>query len=194
MRQLTTETLRPYAAKVMLTVGDTADLRYFLPRLLEIACGAGFDWPDLEPQLGRLRYAHWTNWPGGEREAVRDVLAALWSHTLARNPDEPYEADSVLCAIGNAEEGLTPYLVAWTAALALPTAAAQLRHLLAEGCRANGPVRRLTNAFWAERDAQADQVVTWLSSPALRRSVTQAFDAARSEAELQTLADVVELL
>ncbi|MEV4478404.1 hypothetical protein [Micromonospora coxensis] len=197
VRQLSAEALRPYAANVMLTVGSVADFRYFLPRLLEIACGEGFSWPDLESVAGRLRFAEWRRWPDEERDAVRTFLAALWANALAGGPDDE-DVDTVLCAIGNAEDDLAPYLTEWTSALARPTArpaaAAQLRSLLDSGCRSDRNRRRLTNAFWRDRDSQAEQVITWLSSAGLQLTLLAAFDAADSEEILQTLADIDDLV
>lgn len=194
LRQLPAETLQPYAANVMFTVGSSADFRYFLPRLFEIACDDGFGWPDMEPLVSRLRYAQWTTWQSDERDAVRGFLSALWSYSLACHPDEAYDIDAILCAIGNAEVDLTPYLTEWTTALARPTAAAQLRYLLSDGCRSDGMTRRLTNAFWRDRDAQAAQVVAWFSSDDLRLAVADAFDVTYAEQTLQTLTDINELL
>jgi hypothetical protein len=197
VRQLPTDALRPYAANVMFTVGGVADLRYFLPRLLEIACGEGFSWPDLESVAGRLRLAEWHGWQDEERDAVRDLLAALWADALAGDPDQE-DVDTILCAIGNAEDDLEPYLTEWASALtrpaARPAAAAQLRSLLDSGYRSDRNRRRLTNAFWQDRDSQAEQVITWLSSDDLRLAVFAAFNAADSEETLQTLADIGDLV
>ncbi|MET8149635.1 hypothetical protein ACIBSW_23825 [Actinoplanes sp. NPDC049668] len=197
VRQLPADALRPYAADVMLTVGGVADFRYFLPRLLEIACGEGFSWPDLESVVGRLRFAGWRSWQDDERDAVRDFLAALWANALAGDPDQE-DVDTILCAIGNAEDDLKPYLTEWASALTRPTAgpaaAAQLRSLLDGGYRSDRGKRRLTNAFWEDRDHQAEQVIAWLSSADLQVTLSAAFEAADSEETLQTLADIDDLV
>lgn len=197
VRQLPAEALRPYAANVMFTVGGVDDFRYFLPRLLEIACGEGFSWPDFESVVGRLRFAEWSSWQDEKRDAVHNFLAALWANALASGPDEE-DVDTVLCAIGNAEDDLKPYLTEWASALTRPperpAAAAQLRSLLDSGYRSDRNRRRLTNAFWRDRDRQAEQVITWLSSADLQVTLFAAFDAADSEETLQTLADIDDLV
>jgi hypothetical protein len=195
--QLPAEALRPYAANVMFTVGGVADFRYLLPRLLEVACGEGFSWPDLESVVGRLRFAEWSSWQDEERDAVRNFLAALWANALAGCPDDQ-DVDTVLCAIGNAEDDLKPYLTEWASALDRPpdrlAAAVQLRSLLESGYRSDCNKRRLTNAFWRDRDRQAEQVIAWLSSADLQLTLFAAFDAADSEETLQTLADIDDLV
>ncbi|MEV4642089.1 hypothetical protein AB0J80_32545 [Actinoplanes sp. NPDC049548] len=185
LRQLPADALRPYAANVMFTVGGVDDFRHFLPRLLEIACGEGFSWPDLESVVGRLRFARWDGWPDDQRNAVRDFLTALWNHALTSEP-EAEDVDAVLCAIGNAEVDLEPYLTAWTSTLSRP-AAAQLRSLLEDGCRSDRTGRRLTNAFWRDRDGQARQVLGWLSSTDLHLALVAAIEVTDSEETLSAI-------
>ncbi|AVT31758.1 hypothetical protein C6361_22360 [Plantactinospora sp. BC1] len=183
LAELTADDLGDYAAVVLFTVGGVADYRYFLPRMLEIGCTEGFLWPDLEPLLGRLRHAGWRSWPAGERHAVRELLAALWAEVLADDPAAVHDVDTVLCAVGNVEDDLTPYLAEWARQLARPTAAAALFDLLAHHCRPAGTTWRLGNAFWAERGSQAAQVSAWLAGADLRRAVTAALGAVLETAE-----------
>ncbi|HWS31500.1 MAG TPA: hypothetical protein VN408_02020, partial [Actinoplanes sp.] len=115
----------------------------------------------------------------------------------ASGPGEE-DVDTVLCAIGNAEDDLKPYLTEWASAFTRssdrPAAAAQLRSLLESGYRSDRNKRRLTNAFWRDRDRQAEQVIIWLSSADLQSTLFAAFDAADSEETLQTLADIDDLM
>ena len=190
VRELPAEVIQPYAADVMLTVGGVDDFRYFLPRILDIACTVGFDWPDLESLATRLRMARWQTWPADEQDTIRDVLKALWAATLAVFPSDP-DVDTVLCAVGNAEDDLEPYLRFWASALDRLTAATQLRDLLYHGCRSDGRAWRLLNAFWDGRDSQ---VTAWLSGKELRRALTAAFTSSNSGDTLQVLADLHDLL
>ncbi len=140
--------------------------------------------------------SHPIPWQDEERDAVRDFLTALWADALASDPDTE-DVDIVLCAIGNAEDDLAPYLTEWASALARPaarpTATAQLRSLLGDGYRSAGSRRRLTNAFWRDRDIQAAQVIAWLSSADLQLALFAAFNAADAEETLQTLVDIDDL-
>jgi hypothetical protein len=161
LTELSGEALQPYAANVIFTVGGPDDYRYFLPRLLELVARGEFDWPDLEMVIGRLRFAQWDTWQAGEQDAIREYLRALWHGTLR---EDGRDAGDVLCAIGNAEDDLTPYLDAWIAAMGTPAAREHLLVLLTGGrqqTKSGG--WRLINAFWDERAAQAGQVLAWLA-------------------------------
>lgn len=188
LRRLSVEALRPYAANVIFTVGGPADFRHFLPRILEIACTEGFGWPDLEPLLSRLRYAGWHQWQPEEHAAVRAFLTAVWEEALTGDGEDP---DIALCAIGNAEDDLTPYLSARASHIAAPetrtAASAELRDLLTHGCRTDRGVRRLANAFWQDRSEQEQQVLAWLTGAELVRAVFDGDDA-------EALTDLAQLL
>jgi hypothetical protein len=192
LRQIPIDVLRPYAADVMLTVGGIDDLRYFLPRILEIACTVEFQWPDLEPVASRLRIAGWQDWPATETAAVRGVLQALWATTLATFPST-LDIETVLCAIGNAEDDVDPYLISWAAALHDPPAAAHLRELLHGGARWDQHIAgwRLRDEFWDGRDSQ---VATWLAGPDLRRAVADAITTVDAEQTLQVLEGIDDML
>jgi hypothetical protein len=190
LRQLSVDVLRPYAFDVLLTVGDVEDFRYFLPRILEVACTVGFNGPDLEPLAGRLARAQWLDWPAAEQVAVRDVLAVLWATTLAVFPSEP-DADTVLCALGNAGDDLRPHLARWMAELRQPAASAHLLELLHHGARWTSAGWKLRNAFWG---SNGGAVAAWLAGPDLRRAVAAAFTVTENESVLQVLADIHDLL
>lgn len=183
LRRLPARALSAYAASALLTVGDVADFRYFLPRLLETLLVEGVDRPDLEVVGNRLRMAQWTSWPGPQPDAVRAVLAATWRRTLATDPDDGGDADQVLCTLGNAENDLAPYLAEWTWSLAMPAAAAQLRNFLRHGWRWRRGTRTLTNGFWDYRPDQATQVLAWLGGSPLRAAVSAAFSTAADSAD-----------
>jgi hypothetical protein len=190
LRQLSVDVLRPYAFDVLLTVGDIDDFRYFLPRILEVACTVGFNGPDLEPLAGRLARAQWLDWPAAEQVAVRDVLSALWATTLAAFPGE-WDVDTVLCALGNAEEDLRPYLAQWMAELRRSPASAHLLDFLRYGARRNIAGWELTNAFWGSKGGPVE---AWLAGTDVRRAVADAFTVTEEEFALQVLADVNDLL
>jgi hypothetical protein len=83
----------------------------------------------------------------------------MWADTLV---GDEWGAADVLCAIGNAEDDLTPYLAMWAAALSSPPAAEQLREVLDRDRRLTGGEPRLVNAFWDDRPDQAAQALAWL--------------------------------
>lgn len=88
LREMTADMLRRYAAKALTTVGTEADFRFFVPRLLDIACTTGFDHPNLEILLDRLRLAEWTRWGPAGRDAIRDLLLARRAAALAESQND----------------------------------------------------------------------------------------------------------
>lgn len=98
----TAEQLHRYAFKAMTTWGDVDDFKWFLPRLLELAGELDFDLV-----LGKVAYAHWTEWPARERDAVRAFLLAEWHALFAAFPSL---APSFAIALEAIEPDLGPYL------------------------------------------------------------------------------------
>jgi hypothetical protein len=88
LRDMTADMLRRYAAKALTTVGTEADLRYFVPRLLDIACTTGFDHPNLEILLDKLRLAEWARWGPAAQEAIRDLLLARRDVAMAESQND----------------------------------------------------------------------------------------------------------
>jgi hypothetical protein len=169
VRELTKATLQPYAANAMTTWGDERELRYFIPRLLEIVATEDFGWPDPEVLVRALRDASWTAWPERERSSVAAFLTAWWRFTLA-SPDAVHDVDVVLCAIGRAVPDMAPYLDAWDA----DDRRVATDHLVALLNDHWEPDRkRLANAFWDCPDRE-DQVVRWLTSAAVAERIADA--------------------
>jgi hypothetical protein len=190
LRKLSAEALQRYAAHVLTTIGGIADFRYFLPRILEIACTGGFTWPDLELLTGRLDLASWTTWTPEETAAIRALFHALWSKTLTAYPGDP-DAHSTLNAIGNAGSDLAPYLQEWTASLTRPPSAARLLDLLRySDWRLDHTAHRAS----AHVQDHQMQIAQWANSTELRIAVVEAFATADTEPQLQTLADIDEVL
>ncbi|MEU6247557.1 hypothetical protein [Glycomyces sp. NPDC047010] len=190
LREISAQALRPYAVHVLTTIGDVVDFRYFLPRILEIACTTGFPWPDLEFLTVRLHLASWSTWDVEETAAIEALFRALWSKTIATFPGDP-DASSVLNAIGNAGSNLSPYLRQWTTSLTRPPAAAALLDLLQHSPRSLGEAVQRTDSTAHDHEAQ---IVRWAVGPELRIAVAEAFAIAEAEELLQTLTDIDEIL
>lgn len=190
LREISAQALRPYAAHVLTTIGDVADFRYFLPRILEIASTTGFPWPDLELLTGRLHLASWSTWNVEETTAIQALFRALWDKTLTTYPGDP-DASSVLNAIGNIGIDPVPYLHEWTVSLMRPSAAAALLDMLRHSPLPPGRTERSTDPRLHDYEAQ---IARWVTGPELRIAVAEAFAAADVEALMQTLADIDEVL
>src|SRR5690606_25876094 len=81
LRSLTSDDLGSYTASALLTVGAETDVRYFLPRILELGVLEPDAFPDVEIRLDKLWRMDWLTWTKSEREAlelfVREWLEAL---------------------------------------------------------------------------------------------------------------------
>jgi hypothetical protein len=154
------------ASSVPLTAGTVAVFKHYLPRLLEITVGPGFEWPDIEVVFSHLNYeTTWTSWPDDERKALRAFFHAFWLERLDSDPDAGtgVTLDGALCAIGCADPEIDWYLEAWLRSES-PHATAHLERFLLENAHqlARG---RLANAFWTTDygPARANQgrIIAW---------------------------------
>jgi hypothetical protein len=176
VRALTPDDLLRYAFKAMSTWGTVEDFKHFLPRVFELAIADDPNWPPVEIVLGKLSYGKWRQWPERERQALGAFLRALWSEMLGCYPFA-IKSDSCLCAIGQAEEEVAPYLDQW----AVEEGEAAAMHLADfidwnAGCLSNKPRRvELVNAFWRDRPRQAEQVLAWVLDAARGQQLEAAF-------------------
>ena len=163
LRALTGEQLGPYGGWAMTTVGDAADYKHFLPRILELAVNAE-PWLGLDPPTiaGKLTYGGWQGWPPEERSPVGALFATAWKHGLEQHPDE-LDPKGWLCGLVIVDGDLDAALAAW---LASPSPNATLQ--LAEFFR--GDAERLfsdraNRNFWeGAGDAAIERMRHWLLS------------------------------
>lgn len=176
LRELETQELHHYIWDAMTSWGDDYDFRHFLPRILEIyALDENLTAQFVNPEivLGKLQYAKWTNWPAKEQEAVKQYLSALWLSKI--NHDFPWEdfspsfIEDWLCAIGQAEDDLNPYLAEWLAARS-SEAIGNLSHLIVS-VHAELNKKKLRSAFWKDRQVQSAQVVSWILGKNVREKL-----------------------
>jgi len=125
LRELTGEQLDPYAGWAMTTVGDAADYKHFLPRILELAV---FDrrWHGLDPPIiaGKMNYGGWQTWPPEEQTVVGALFAGACRHGFEQHPDE-FDPCGWLCGIAIIGGNLDAALEAWLSS-ASPNAVLQL--------------------------------------------------------------------
>ncbi|OLT17021.1 hypothetical protein BJF79_18130 [Actinomadura sp. CNU-125] len=189
-RSLGADDLSRFAAKALNTWGGPEDVRYFAPRLLELAAADAFVWPDTEIVFGKLARAGWRDWP--EADAVAAFLAGFWTRTLARFPARP-GIGAALRALAATGIDLAPYLREWGNATARADEPA-VRHLhefaTNELHRPNGRPR-LGGGF-AEDGAAV--VVGWLTGGPAAAAVRTAFERTDDEEPLGLLAETDGLL
>ncbi|MEU4689875.1 hypothetical protein [Actinoplanes sp. NPDC023714] len=168
LRELTADDLPRYTMDAMTVWGDVGDFKHFLPRIMEIAVGEGFGWPDVEIVYGRIAYGFWTSWPAAEQTAIRRLVMAHWHAVLAADVDL-FECDTVLTCIMLIEDDLTPYLRYWEQSddpvplLNLAEYAAQVGRIRAG--------ERQWNAYLDGSKGPA-QVLAWLGSDDLTERLT----------------------
>ncbi|MFD0683608.1 hypothetical protein [Actinomadura fibrosa] len=187
LRDLTPDDLGRYAAKALNTWGGPDDLRYFAPRLLELAAA---DDLDAEPICLKLAQAGWRDWP--QRDAVTAFLDAFWSRTLARFPSRP-SAGTALCALGGAAADLAPRLSAW-GRLDSTTAIRHLHAFTTDELTWRRGRPRLLNAFWDDTGVAYEQVVAWLTGGDAAEAVRDAFERTDDEEILDLLIRTEERL
>lgn len=169
LRELSFDVIREYSLSAMTTWGDEREFTHFLPRIFEILATQDFNWPDIEVLFGNLRRADWRSWPSREQVAVEHYLMAKWLDTLAHD-DPVQDVEDVLCAIGQAVDDLGPYLQAWEDAGERSAASHLVKFVLWSWRPMKG---RLSDAFWEDRQAQAEQVVAWLKTARVAERLTE---------------------
>jgi hypothetical protein len=138
-----------------------ADLRYVLPRLLELL-PAG---EPLEPEvvLSKPAAAGWRSWPLPEQEALEAFAAAYWDAVLAEFPGA-VRAEDALCGLALLTAEVAPYLATWTddvQASAIRHCARIINTDLAE-CLASLRPLQLSGPYWMDCQAAHQHAVAWL--------------------------------
>lgn len=194
LRELKASELADIAAEVPLTAGTLDVLKHYLPRILEIAVTQGFEWLALEVVFQRLNDGAdagsepWTQWPDGERRALRSSFRALWVDRLETVDDDGSAVDRALCAIGSVEPDVDWYLAEWLR-FEHPRAAENLLHFLQ--LNAHDMSRgRLGNVYWEHSPPAGEnlaRVVAWARADATRDAVAAAAERSRTPEEAWAL-------
>ena len=176
LRELGVEELHRYIGDAIDLWGDEYDLRHFLPRILELCAldeRLTDEFVDAPVLFAKFRLGNWGGWPIEEQEAVRRFLFALWESKLEREfqwDERPWSVvGEWLCAIGHAENDLTPYLEIWEAA-GSSAAVGNLAHFIVS---VEKELKEGTqwDPFWSDREAQFSQVLSWLVGTTVRQKL-----------------------
>jgi hypothetical protein len=193
VRTLDVDVLRRYATDALLLWGGVPELRYFLPRLLELAAENEFDWPDAEIVFGKLGRGRFLEWPDDdERAAVHAFLNRWWESTV--DHDEPWPtAGTVLCSLSLTGVDLVPFLARW----ARLESAGSVRNLHEFVTRevtwpAAGP--KPLNPFWDKETASYRETFTWLTDGRALSAVEKAFERETDEEALSLLDEIHSVL
>jgi hypothetical protein len=118
--------------------------------------------------LGKLRYGGLSEWPEVERQAINSFCRALWQRALDHHPLYELfpsfpEIDSCLCSVAQVVDDVFPLLDLWDRDFR-PAAKLHMIDFADENVTYIREVRKLSNTFWDQRQAQMRQVQDWFMS------------------------------
>jgi hypothetical protein len=163
LRELEPDIVGPYASSVFLTIGDTRDYFYLLPRILEILATEPQWWPDPQVVGRSIRDSGYSQWPEKRQAAVRRYLDAVFERILNSNADIS-GAGSWLCMLAIVGFDLRPSL---EKVLSRPDHVAELFMTLNKDVVRGQGLR----GFWEYSLESAKLVEEWLHSDPVRRIV-----------------------
>jgi hypothetical protein len=168
LRRLSPEQLSAFASSVLLTAGSEHDLRYFFPRMLDIAIHEPSWWPDRAIVLGKLSLGRWQAWPEREQAAIINAVEAAFRADIEDASDGAWNVDAWLCGLALAGADVLPFL----GTLGEPRNEGVL-FAYYELNSAHLRKGKLGNSFWGgNRDAQAP-IVAWLNSAPVQQVVAR---------------------
>lgn len=136
------------------------DVRYFLPRILELSVLEPDGYPDVEIRLAKLGLMDWRTWPSKEREPLERFVREWLEALLARDELDVRHLDALVCGAAMAGfdiDGMlaridrTPHIAQ---ALFEDNSASFWKH--------GGP----SNAFWPQTGSGREAFVRWLEKMA----------------------------
>lgn len=166
LRELTPRELSVYASSAFLTVGQVADYRYFLPRILEITATEVSWWPSPQVTARAIREASPKTWTAEQRSALNEYLEAVVDSVIQSG--EYFQLDAWICAIAKIGMDVRPFLVRVSQC---PAAV-----LVSFESNANTlPRKKLANPFWELPCPAHDAVVDWFYSAEIADIPFQAY-------------------
>jgi hypothetical protein len=167
LKEITPDELTNYAASVFLTIGDTPDFLYLLPRILDILATDEGWWPDPEVVAAALKTARFSFWPVRHREAVLRYFDAIFNDMMSRD-DVGWLLDSWMCAWGRLFDDISPYLMRLKQH---PTQVVSYYEHNSESLIKE----RLTNAFWDDSLPAYRQIFDWFNSTKIKDMIKGAY-------------------
>jgi hypothetical protein len=174
LRELIAKELDFYAFKAITTVGDASDLRYYWPRLAELALRGELT-TDLEVTFSKPREGEWRSWPFSQQEALL-AFARAQMRALAQkgaNSGSDHEIDTWVCAFGQFADDVTALLYPFLCSEPGPASALLQLYNRNEGDLARGA---LWNTFWDAVPENAERMRTWFASDEVLVALVRALD------------------
>lgn len=194
VQQLPDDLMGHVLANVVVLHGAAPDLKYFLPRLLEMAVHRPLR-EELTSVLSRAFEADLWSWSAVERDALRHFVRVWWRQCL----EEPvsfntFPVEDALCAAALAFDDLSSFLEEWEADKRLNATLHVMntsRLLLTDG---DAGIQFDFGNFWERRPVQAEQVRAWLLSAAVLERLREATEQVAEEPAHQLLQETRERL
>ncbi len=107
--EITPQEIQPFAEHLLLTCGVIEDLKFVLPRLLELSATGQLDYPDCEVIFGKLAASHWLSWEQEEMMAIQAFLKTWWLLEL----NQTNNLETAFAALCCTEIQVQEFLVTW---------------------------------------------------------------------------------
>lgn len=166
LRQLSPNDMSSYASSAFLTVGESADHLYFLPRILEVISTEPSWWPGPEVTARAILNAGPEAWTAEQRDAVHVYLLASVGKVI--DDGQYLELDGWVCAVVRMGRNVQPFL---DLIARCPAAVLIYFEMNSEALQRN----RLSNGFWEVPSAGHDVVVDWFYSPEIAKIPFEAY-------------------
>ena len=153
LRQIEPDDISSYASSAFLTVGETSDYLYFLPRILEISAKDEWWWPDIEVTGRAVFETHPLDWPALRKQALDEFLQEVLGELIEKRNVEGI--DSWLCAIARMGIDVSPFL------RIMETSPAAVAEYYRANCR-KLDTGKLANEFWDRPNEGHDVIIEWL--------------------------------
>lgn len=166
VRELSAEDLSSYGSSALLTVGETSDYLYFLPRIIELSTHDEFIWPSIEVTARAIDSSGLSTWPQTKRNALVSVLTAFIDEIISAGRHNLI--DEWMCAVGRMDLDVQPFLEIIESN---PQAVLEYWEDNADKLNENC----LGNAFWELPNEQHDEIVRWFKTPRIELIYAEAY-------------------
>lgn len=173
---LTGAQLAKYAFSVMWTVGTPTDLRYFLPRLIELLTLGQLP-VNQETLFKKCHLGEWRSWPLREQSALEAFARAI-IHDMAERVYAWEDVDSWICALAQFLDDIT--MVMEPLLSDRPAAQENLLRLYEWNLRALSK-KKLANNFFDKETPNYQRLVAWFHSTSVLTAIDKAYTTDRSQ-------------
>lgn len=164
----------PFATYAMTTVGDVADYKHFLPRIIHLGIVGGQGEPGLEATAiaEKLDDGDWLGWRKQERSAIVKAYEAAWARLRFFHPEDR-DAEDWLTGMAMLGIEIITKLNVWSDDDA-PASMAQFAQFIARMHDLNNPEEFPMEIAPDIRQAMLDFICGGKAAAALRRAVASA--------------------